>query len=115
MKSKIWTLDEARKLLPEIIEITSSAYKETQRIIEDLESKIHPENIQELKESELQAVISEWALGIAKMHADVKGLWLVDFDNGRGYYCWKLGESDILYEHTYEAGYAGRKPIKEEI
>lgn len=44
--------------------------------------------------------------------AEVKGLWLVDFDNGEGYWCWKFGEDDIYYEHSYEAGFPGRKLIE---
>ena len=103
-----------RKILPEVVRLTASAFNETQVILSELEGKILHENVQELKESEVQVIISEWAITIAKLGADVKGLWLVDFDNGNGYYCWKYGEDDILYEHTYESGFAGRKPINEE-
>ena len=114
MKSKIWTLDEAREILPEVIKLSSRAFEESQQIVSELEAQILPENVQELKESQLQAIISEWALMITKLGADVKGLWLVDFDNGVGYYCWKFGESEILYEHSYESGFSGRKPIAEQ-
>lgn len=114
MKQRIWTLEEAREILPEIIDLTREAYEESLRLIEDIEKKILPENIQEEKESELQNLLSQWALNLTKMGAAVKGLWLVDFDNGNGYYCWKYGETDILFEHTYEAGFTGRLPIIEE-
>ena len=40
--------------------------------------------------------------------ADVKGLWLVDFDNGSGYYCWQYPEDGLDHFHSYEEGFAGR-------
>ena len=43
---------------------------------------------------------------------DVKGLWLVDFDNGSGYYCWRWPETELAYFHGYEEGFAGRVRIQ---
>jgi len=113
VESKIWSLDDVRGILPEIRKLTSTAVKEFSLLSRDLASKIHPENVMEQKEGELQAVVSEWALTITKLGAEVKGMWLVDFDNGSGYYCWKFGETDIGYEHPYDSGFAGRMPIDE--
>ena len=45
------------------------------------------------------------------MGLEVKGLWLVDFDNGEGYYCWKYPESVVCHYHGYEDGFAGRMKI----
>ena len=45
------------------------------------------------------------------MGAQVKGLWLVDFDNGDGYYCWRHPESAITHFHDYDEGFAGRMKI----
>ncbi len=40
---------------------------------------------------------------------------LVDFPSIRAgrtvYLCWKLGESEVLFWHDVEAGYAGRRPL----
>ena len=48
----------------------------------------------------------------------VKGLdeGLIDFPHIRGngeevYLCWKIGEDDILYWHTIQEGFPGRKSI----
>jgi hypothetical protein len=40
-----------------------------------------------------------------------KGIWLVDFDNGEGYYCWRYGDDQIEYFHGYSDGFSGRIAI----
>lgn len=100
--------------MPRIIEATERACANAAEIIGELEAGILPENLQEEKEDRLGAIVNQWTEEVIRMGADVKGLWLVDFDHGSGYYCWKLGETDIIYEHSYEAGFAGRKRIKTE-
>ncbi len=47
------------------------------------------------------------ALGV-----EVKGLWLVDFDNGSGYYCWRWPERELAFFHGYDEGFAGRTRIQ---
>jgi hypothetical protein len=44
--------------------------------------------------------------------ADVKGLWLVDFDNGSGYYCWRWPEPELAHFHGYDEGFSGRVRIQ---
>jgi hypothetical protein len=41
----------------------------------------------------------------------VKGLWLVDFDNGSGYYCWRYPELRLEYYHSYDGGFGSRMRI----
>ena len=36
----------------------------------------------------LKAVVDGWAGEVQSLGLEAKGLWLVDFDNGEGYYCW---------------------------
>jgi hypothetical protein len=74
--------------------------------------RIYPENEMEKMEDEIHELVRVWNFTMLEFEVDVKGIWLVDFDNGRGYYCWKIGEEDLLYEHSYEEGFAGRKLIK---
>jgi hypothetical protein len=41
----------------------------------------------------------------------VKGLWLVDFDSGDGYWCWAYPEADLGHWHSYEGGFGARVPV----
>jgi hypothetical protein len=43
---------------------------------------------------------------------EVKGLWLVDFDNGSGYFCWKWPEEKLEFFHGYDEGFQGRTRIQ---
>jgi regulator of sirC expression with transglutaminase-like and TPR domain len=98
---KIFTLDEARSLLPKVKEITSEAVFKFARLAEGEET-----------EEERQGVVGEWAREILALGAEIKGLWLVDFDSGAGYYCWRYPEASLEYFHDYEEGFAGRLPLQ---
>ena len=113
MKRRIWSLDDARAALADVIEFTEAAVRKSGAIAQQLQESILPENEQEAREEELQSILNRWAAEVMELGADVKGLWLVDFDNGEGYWCWKFGEDGIYFEHTYEAGFSGRRPIDE--
>ncbi|HEV8610354.1 MAG TPA: tetratricopeptide repeat protein [Thermoanaerobaculia bacterium] len=100
-QKRIFTLDEARLLLPKVKELTSDAVFKFARLAEAEEA-----------EEERQGVVGEWAREILALGAEIKGLWLVDFDSGAGYYCWKYPETSLEYFHGYEEGFAGRLPLQ---
>ena len=111
---KVWTFREAKVMFPVIREITEEYFALVKELEDVIKNTIMPENEMEDLEQEAKKLKIEWAREINKREVDVKGLWLVDFDNGKGYYCWKIGEKDLMYEHSYEEGFAGRKPIKKD-
>jgi hypothetical protein len=108
----IFTLEEARALLPQVKETTQRYYE----LVEELrESVSDPSDVGEVKrlERRINEVLQEWVEAVKELGVDVKGLWLADFDSGDGYYyCWQLGEDDIEHFHRYETGFAGRRPIQ---
>ena len=61
---------------------------------------------------EYQRIVQDWASEVMSLGIEVKGLWLVDFDNGSGYYCWKYPEASLEYFHGYEEGFDGRLPLQ---
>jgi hypothetical protein len=111
---RIFTFEEARSLLPQVREITRDAIEQLAAIqlaIDDTES-----GERELTHEELQRAAAElldrWAGKIRALGVEVKGPWLVDFDSGGGYYCWKWPEEALEYFHSYEEGFSGRLPIQ---
>ncbi|MCA9510821.1 MAG: DUF2203 family protein [Myxococcales bacterium] len=63
-------------------------------------------------EARLRACISRWVREMEALGLEVKGAWLVDFDNGSGYYCWRWPEHDVAHFHGYDEGFASRVRIQ---
>jgi hypothetical protein len=59
-----------------------------------------------------QRVVQRWAESVMGLGIDVKGVWLVDFDCGSGYYCWQYPEESLQYFHGYEDGFRGRVKLQ---
>ncbi|MEK8022918.1 MAG: DUF2203 domain-containing protein [Candidatus Hydrogenedentota bacterium] len=108
---KIFTLTEARAQLPLVRELTQQCHDDVEAIREEMTAETN-EARRAAMEEKAEARLQEWSRGIMEIGAEPKGLWLVDFDSGDGFYfCWQLGEDQIEYIHGYEAGYGGRRKI----
>ena len=100
-EKKIFTLAQAREALPRVRQITSDAIARYESLGEDPE-----------REEERQELVREWVARLTELGVEIKGLWLVDFDSGAGYYCWKYPEQSLDFFHGYEEGFAGRLPLQ---
>ena len=97
-EKKTFTYEEASALLPEVQRITQQAVDEV-------------EELPEGESADAQRVLMHWAESIIALGVEVKGLWLVDFDCGVGYYCWHWPEPSLQFFHGYEEGFGGRVPM----
>lgn len=97
----------AAELLPEVRRLTEEAHQR----VDDLRARAEAgEDAAEL-EAQANQIIREWTNAMHQRGIEVKGLWLVDFDNGSGYYCWRWPETKLEYYHSYEEGFGGRMRI----
>ena len=102
---RTFSYGEARALLPRVRELTDTAFRRVQEI------EGRPGGA-ERGQAEVDQAVAEWARDVTELGLEVKGLWLVDFDSGSGYYCWRHPEEDLLYFHSYEEGFKGRMRIQ---
>lgn len=92
---KIFSYEEAVALLPEVARLTAEAVQRVEDTVAE-------------DPAEYERILQEWAESVTGLGAEVKGVWLVDFDSGGGYYCWKHPEPALEYFHGYDEGFGGR-------
>ena len=99
----MFSYEEASILLPEVRQATEEAYRRVQRLAA---------SSGRAAQTEADAIVQEWAQGLLARGLEIRGLWLVDFDNGSGYYCWRYPEARLDFYHSYEDGLGGRMRIQ---
>ncbi len=106
---KVFSYGEAVAMLPEVRRLTEQAQQQVTALTTQAdEGGIARQEVEEA----VGEVIRDWAQAMVGMGLEVKGLWLVDWDNGSGYYCWKHPEDGLHYFHSYEEGFRGRMRIQ---
>jgi hypothetical protein len=99
---KVFSYDEAVALMPQVRRLTEEAF----RRVEALEARAPQAG--GAARDEADQIVRGWAEALVRLGLEIKGLWLVDFDNGGGYYCWRYPEPALQYFHSYEDGFGGR-------
>jgi hypothetical protein len=108
---RTFTLDAATRLLPSVKLVTAEAVREAESLTSELRRHGEADPRHQSLSDRLSEVVNRWAARIEELDLEPKGLWLVDFDNGEGYYCWRYPEDAITHFHGYEDGFAGRMKI----
>jgi hypothetical protein len=127
MEERIFTLGEARNLIPRLRPILEEVSEEWSRIRE-----LHPE-IQKARDNAPFDGFSKYGVTYVEsvshlmfLLRQIKEMGVVVKDVDKGlcdfpyvrqgkvvYLCWQLGEESIAYWHDIEAGFAGREPLDE--
>jgi len=112
---RVFTLDEAQELMPKVKSLTRPAFELASSLADELQLVEERENTQRATElrDRLQSLAESWASAIRELGPDVKGLWLVDFDAGDGYWCWAYPEEGLAHWHSYEGGFGSRVPLNQ--
>jgi len=100
---RTFTFEEAKKLLPAVRERTRRAIAKVEALGEEGAPGDGPE---------VRGVLGSWAREMDELGIEVKGPWLVDFDSGDGYWCWRWPEEALEYYHGYDEGFGGRVRIQ---
>jgi len=114
-KNRLFTYTEAEEILPLVYRITEDSSKEVKYLmgcVEALQDK-HNDASRDLQ-TRINQIIEKWQNKLERLGLRPKGLWLADFDNGSGYFCWKFPETKILFQHGYQDGFTGRILISEQ-
>lgn len=110
--SRRWTLEAARQMVADVRMRTERAVKASDALVAERDALAADAPGRAVLEQRIQDVVGRWAREMEALGLEVKGLWLVDFDNGSGYYCWKWPESELAHYHGYDEGFDGRIRIQ---
>lgn len=110
-RSRPFTLEEARNLLPLVKRITQEAVEQVEALKKRIEA-IDPEPPHRpFYEHQLSRIMERWSQKILKLGLAPNGFWIVNFDNGEGVYSWHYPEEDVEFLPTYPTGLTNRTPI----
>lgn len=107
---RIFSYDEALSTFPLVRDLTTAAVRQVESLLHGLGSGDEVEAREDIEEAR-ERIVRAWAREVTNLGCEVKGVWLVDWDSGDGYYCWRFPEQSIGYFHTYDEGFTGRLPI----
>jgi hypothetical protein len=108
---RVYSYDEALSVFPAVREMTAAAVHQVAALTRELEGAEAGAARREEIEASHQGVVEQWTREIEALGLQVKGLWLVDWDCGDGYYCWRYPEPSLAHFHGYDEGFANRMPI----
>lgn len=106
-QKRFFTLEEAQRLLPVIHRVSRTAVDRVKLLslqLHLIEDRARRKSIEE----HIYRTFQEWHQKVRKLGCEAKGMWLVDFDSGEGYYCWRYPEASISHFHGYSEGFRGR-------
>jgi hypothetical protein len=109
---KSWTLEGARAVIADVRTRTERAALEVERLGARREAVSVAGPERGALDQRIEEVVQRWSREMEALGLEVKGLWLVDFDNGSGYYCWQWPEETLDHFHSYDEGFAGRTRIQ---
>lgn len=108
---RTFSYEEALETFPAVRDLTRAALRQIEALVNRLQSRDELEGRRDELEEAMARIVEAWSTEVTALGCEVKGLWLVDWDSGDGYYCWKYPEETLSHFHGYDEGYDGRVPI----
>ena len=114
-ETRIFSLSEAQSLFPLVSRLTQEAHAELEPVRKTLETLLPTDPRLAVVEKTYEETVKRWVGKMERLGLVVKGLWLVDFDTGDGYLCWKFPELRLGHYHGYDEGFASRRVLEQVV
>lgn len=112
---RVFTLAEARALMPLVLKITRAAHKRLEPLRNQLHDHLLTEKESHSVEAEYRKIVQDWIGKLQRLGVTASNLWVVHFDTGDGHLCWRFPELRISSFHYYEDCEQGRRALDEYI
>lgn len=100
---RTFSKEEAEGLLPVVRRITEGVSEEVLALQDEIRYVPHTEPLYKRLYSQIELAVRRWAIKISKLGCEPRGIWLVDFDAGDGWFTWRLGDEKLAFFHSHEA------------
>jgi hypothetical protein len=110
-ETRTFSYEEALESFPAVRDLTAEAVGQIEALYNRVQSREEAERRRPELELAVDEIVQAWARRVGALGCQVKGLWLVDWDSGDGYYCWRYPEATVGHFHSYEEGFSGRVPV----
>ncbi len=114
-ETRVFSLSEAQAIFPLVRRITDSAYRELQPVRDQMKATLPTNPDLSRIEHQYREIVRRWMGKMERLGLVVKGLWLIDFDTGDGYLCWRYPELKLNHYHSYEEGFTTRRSLQEVV
>jgi len=115
-EGRVFTLSEARALMPLIVKITTAAHKKLEPLRSQLQIALSDDDDSASKvESSYRKVVQDWIDKLQRLGVTASNLWVVHFDTGDGHLCWHFPELRLASFHLYEDCEKGRRSVEEYV
>ena len=95
--SRIFLREEAEFLLPVIRRVTERAALDASELEEQLRFVPDNEPLYNRLQNEMDLIIKRWAIKISRLGCEPRGVWLVDFNTGNGWFSWRYNDDGLNY------------------
>ena len=108
---KVFSLREAEAVFPLVRVITAQAYDELAPVLDAMRASVENRAALTRYEGDYEAIVQRWINKMERLGVVVSGLWLIDFDTGDGYVCWRYPETALGFYHGHDQGFGQRRPL----
>lgn len=106
---------DVERMLPVVRRITERAALACGRARDELRFVPEGEPLRARIAGDVDLAVRRWAMKISQLGCEPRGLWIVDFDAGDGWFTWRLGDETACFFHPYDAGPAANAPFAEKL
>jgi len=111
LKDKLFNLAEAKALYPLVRTITEKHQAKLAPLQARLNKMLSNDPRRISLERDFENIVSQWRAKVELLGVQVAGLWIVEFDVGDGFLCWRYPELSLNYFRALDADFSDRQVI----